>query len=96
MVRRIPRSNTASCLAEAKLELGPGLLVKFHVAALRVGAGKGLPLEARLKVGASRQQPLFSLRRLEFKHEPLLKVGDLPFSIAEGLSLETCQALQRF
>lgn len=83
-------------LSEARLEVGPGLLVQFRVTALRLGAGKGLLLEVRLKVGASRQQPLFSLRSLEFKYQLLQEVGDLTFSIAEGLSLETCHALQRF
>lgn len=96
MVCCIPHSNTASCLTEARLEVGHGLLAKFHVTALRLGAGKGLLLEVCLKVGASRQQPLFSLRRLEFKYELLQKVGDRTFSIAEGLSPETCHALQRF
>lgn len=74
---------------------GTWSLVKFHVTALRLGAGKRMLLEVRLKVRALRQQPLFSLRRLEFKYEPLQKVGDLTFSIAEGLSLETRHALQR-
>lgn len=46
----MPSSNTASCLTEARLQVEPGLAVKFCVTAVRVGAGKGLLLEAALSL----------------------------------------------